>query len=237
MYVDADNDGFGVTADNRRACPDTDGLAERDGDCDDARADVSPDAEEVCDGNGVDEDCDGLADDDDPEGAAGQASSWADADGDGFGDPATEAPTCALEEGRADNDLDCDDTDARQNPDLGCASEHDGAWSGTFETRFIVPFSGPVDCSENVSFTFDASAAPAVTLEGSATCPAGEGTVLTAVFEGPDALIFTLQTGWGTDTFRAELRDGDTFFGNEAVQIHPLGGEGTMDIFLELEPT
>jgi MYXO-CTERM domain-containing protein len=66
---------------------DGDGLAEIEGDCDDASADVNPTAEEIA--NGVDDDCDGYVD----EGLS-------DGDGDGW----------------SVDDGDCDDADGWANP-------------------------------------------------------------------------------------------------------------------------
>ncbi|MFM2161205.1 MAG: hypothetical protein RLZZ383_717 [Pseudomonadota bacterium] len=65
------------------ACADADGDGfAGEADCDDANAEVSPAATEVC--NGIDDDCDGLADD--PSSA--DASAWyLDTDGNGLGNP------------------------------------------------------------------------------------------------------------------------------------------------------
>ncbi|MEZ4235240.1 MAG: MopE-related protein [Myxococcota bacterium] len=58
-------------------------------DCDDTDPDVHPGATEAC--NGVDDDCDGATD---PPGSQGEVSWYADADLDGYGDPATEVVAC-----------------------------------------------------------------------------------------------------------------------------------------------
>jgi hypothetical protein len=103
------------TADSSTAEPspfetddDGDGLSEADGDCDDDNATISPGAEELCDG--VDNDCDGTIDD----GAGDLRTFYWDHDGDGTGETPVEA--CALPEGAAENDGDCDDLDAAINP-------------------------------------------------------------------------------------------------------------------------
>ncbi len=113
-YGDADIDGFGDPATTTEACEQPTGHLLDSSDCDDTRGDVHPGADEYCDG--VDNDCDGLVDEDD----AVDAPTWhADADTDGWGDPATaadacEAPTGWLAAGLA---LDCDDSDETINPD------------------------------------------------------------------------------------------------------------------------
>ncbi|MFZ5477193.1 MAG: putative metal-binding motif-containing protein, partial [Myxococcota bacterium] len=85
VYADADGDGVGA-GDALGACTVDPGYAIVDGDCDDADATVFPGAQEVCDG--VDSDCDGGVDED------GQTLWFTDADGDGYGDPATGEQAC-----------------------------------------------------------------------------------------------------------------------------------------------
>jgi hypothetical protein len=56
-YADSDGDGFGAgSATIACEAPEPSGWAARDGDCDDGRAAVNPDAAEIC-GDGVDQDC------------------------------------------------------------------------------------------------------------------------------------------------------------------------------------
>jgi hypothetical protein len=87
--VDADGDGY-----------------DEDADCDDANAAVYPSAVERC--NGSDDDCNSLVDDD----AADVRAFYADADGDGYGDPAVSQASCEAPTGYVDNDDDCNDADA-----------------------------------------------------------------------------------------------------------------------------
>ena len=82
---------------------DADGHTEQQGDCDDADPGVHPGAAETCDGR--DEDCDGTRDE-----APVDASWYADADGDGRGDPARATASCTPVQGAAPNADDCDDT-------------------------------------------------------------------------------------------------------------------------------
>ncbi len=111
FYTDADGDGYGDAP--VLACDLPDGAVEQDGDCDDALADVNPDAAERC--GGTDEDCDGLEDDDDPD-VTGTMSFWVDADDDGFGDPDERVQRCAAVTGLVSDGTDCDDDDPAVNP-------------------------------------------------------------------------------------------------------------------------
>ncbi len=107
--LDADCDGVdGVDSDG-------DGYAGEGGpDCDDANADVSPGAAEICDGADLDEDCNGFSDDADPE-VSGQSTGYLDEDGDGYGGGeamvACELPTNVVEVGG-----DCADYDPFVSP-------------------------------------------------------------------------------------------------------------------------
>lgn len=60
FYRDADNDGFGLLSDSRRATIRPAGYVDIYGDCNDQRINIHPDKLEVCDG--IDNDCDGLVD-------------------------------------------------------------------------------------------------------------------------------------------------------------------------------
>ena len=88
-YVDADNDGYGVTDEVVEACAMPSGTSDVDGDCNDDDAAISPSATEICDS--VDNDCDGEID---GEGAVGRSTWYADLDGDGFGDPDAAVESC-----------------------------------------------------------------------------------------------------------------------------------------------
>ncbi len=88
---------------------DGDGVPD-DEDCAPADAGIHPGAAEVCDG--VDQDCDGEIDEDPTDGGTW----YADADGDGFGDPDAVARACAQPEGTVDDATDCDDTSDQALP-------------------------------------------------------------------------------------------------------------------------
>jgi hypothetical protein len=105
-YRDADGDGFGEPRHGLVACEASPGWVEpaARADCDDQRADVHPDATELC--NGVDDDCDGQTDEDD----AYDAVPWyADTDGDRFGDPSISVLSCRPPAGYVSSPGDCDD--------------------------------------------------------------------------------------------------------------------------------
>ncbi|MCB9779553.1 MAG: putative metal-binding motif-containing protein [Alphaproteobacteria bacterium] len=111
-YSDGDGDGYGDAATAATACEEPDGTVERAGDCDDDDGDINPDAAEVCDG--VDNDCDGDVDEPD----ATDAGTWyADDDDDGWGDDSSTTRACEEPDGYTDRGGDCDDEEARANPD------------------------------------------------------------------------------------------------------------------------
>jgi hypothetical protein len=101
---DADGDGSASSEHPRR----TGALGE---DCDDADPARNPAATERC--NGVDDDCDGATDDeDDSLSEDGATTFYADADGDGHGDPETSQWACAAPGPTwVATAEDCDDTD------------------------------------------------------------------------------------------------------------------------------
>lgn len=116
-YTDADGDGYGVRYPARFSCADPGpGWAPNDIDCNDGTAEIHPDAVEICNDK-IDDDCNGVSDDADPDVDVGtQFGAWEDADGDGFGDPATEIRSCTFSAGKVDNGDDCDDLRPYVNP-------------------------------------------------------------------------------------------------------------------------
>ncbi len=108
FHADADGDTYGDASAFVSACSAPEGYVEDDTDCDDADADIHPDAPERCDG--VDQDCDGEIDED-------VLTVWfADADGDGFGDAAAPLDSCDPTGGYVADATDCDDTDDASHP-------------------------------------------------------------------------------------------------------------------------
>ena len=111
FFLDADGDGYGTSEQWEAACEAPVGYVGNDGDCDDSRPQVHPDADEYCDG--IDNDCNGATDDGTPV----DAPTWyADADGDGYGHPLDSIVSCTQPSGYITDNTDCDDTDAVVNP-------------------------------------------------------------------------------------------------------------------------
>ncbi len=107
-YADADGDGYGDIGSSTASCTAPAGYVATYSDCDDTVASTSPAAPETCDG--IDNDCDGSIDE------TGSLSFFADADGDGYGDPAVVVGGCSAPSGYVANDDDCDDLLSDVNP-------------------------------------------------------------------------------------------------------------------------
>ena len=131
-WRDADRDSYGDPAAPTLACDTPTGNVANSNDCDDTRASVSPAGQEICDSLDLDEDCDGLVEDADPS-VTGQSTSWPDADGDLYGDPARPTVSCDIPRGNISDDQDCLDTNGAVNPgaaevcDDGLDNDCDGA--------------------------------------------------------------------------------------------------------------
>lgn len=110
-YGDNDGDGFGRGDIIQARCEaPSPNWTDQIGDCDDTRADLNPQAPEVC--NRRDDNCDGLVDDDDPAvDPAGQSEFFLDADLDGYGDATALTLACDPGPGAVTNNDDCDDND------------------------------------------------------------------------------------------------------------------------------
>jgi hypothetical protein len=107
-YEDADGDGWGNPDTEVLACEPPSGFISQGQDCNDEEETANPWALEICDG--IDNNCNDVIDE-------GLEESWyADADGDGYGDPDSAVSDCDPGSGYTDNSDDCDDTDASVNP-------------------------------------------------------------------------------------------------------------------------
>ncbi|MFZ5475128.1 MAG: MopE-related protein, partial [Myxococcota bacterium] len=135
-------DGVDQNCDGRDDDADLDGYGVAD-DCDDADPDVHPGVAEVCDG--VDEDCDGEVDDDPTDGV----TTFTDADGDGWGDDATERRACTVDVAVGG---DCDDADPDASPD-GVEVCGDGADNDCDGLEHGCGWSGTVDASTSAEAT------------------------------------------------------------------------------------
>ena len=113
-FKDTDGDGYGSEESSVESCEPPDGYVIDGGDCDDSNDNVSPRETELCDG--IDNDCDMLTDDEDPD-MMGDATWFADTDGDGFGNPDGETKVqCEQPDGFVLDAMDCDDTNSESHP-------------------------------------------------------------------------------------------------------------------------
>ena len=106
-YADSDNDTFTLST-GANFCPGTTNAgylatASAQVDCDDASAAVYPGAPERCADLAIDNDCDGSTDESE---AIDPSTFYADADGDGAGDPASSASACVAPTGFVANSSD-----------------------------------------------------------------------------------------------------------------------------------
>ncbi len=110
-YLDADQDGVGLSTSATRACSQPNGYSAAGGDCDDTNNQRFPGNPEVCDG--IDNDCDQAIDVN-----AIDATTWyADLDGDTFGDANNSELACDAPVQHVADATDCNDGDAAINPD------------------------------------------------------------------------------------------------------------------------
>lgn len=116
-YADADNDGFGSTADpGTPYCNPPSGYVTNNTDCNDANNNIKPGAQEVCDANDVDEDCDGLKDDADAS-VTGKLTYYPDNDHDNYGSStASGTAYCNPPAWYTTNKTDCNDANSNIKP-------------------------------------------------------------------------------------------------------------------------
>ncbi|HCI57517.1 MAG TPA: hypothetical protein DFH96_01950 [Bacteroidetes bacterium] len=102
FYLDADGDSYGDATNSIQDCAAPSGYVSNSTDCNDANNAIHPGATELC--NGIDDDCNGLVDDN-----IVNSTYYADADGDGFGNPLVDSSACAPPIGYVLNNTDCND--------------------------------------------------------------------------------------------------------------------------------
>ena len=157
--ADRDGDGYGDSGVPIRACDPPSGAVGDCTDCGDSDGSVNPAGVEAC--NALDDDCDGLVDDADPSLAVG--NDWyADADGDGYGDPATHVLACQQPIGHVAESSDCDDTDPLVALGSTWYADADGDGYGDASTHLFA-------CTQPTGYVADATdcddADPALTTD------------------------------------------------------------------------
>ena len=107
-YQDADSDGYGNPDSSTEAPSPPSGYVTDNTDCNDTEASINPGATEIR-GNDIDENCDGIV-------APALNTYYQDADGDGYGNPASTIEAAAPPSDYVTDNTDCNDTEASINP-------------------------------------------------------------------------------------------------------------------------
>ncbi len=187
-YGDVDGDGYGNAAAILSACTQPSGHIADSSDCDDGDAAVNPGATEVC--NGVDDDCDGTVD----VGAADEATWYADADGDGFGELATSVSACTQPSGHVADASDCDDAAAWIHPgaDEYCNGDDDDC-DGTVDVGALDEQDWYADADgdgfgDGSAVVATACSQPAGTVADSSDCDDGDASIHPGAAESCDGV-------------------------------------------------
>jgi subtilase family serine protease len=130
FYADSDGDSYGDPSNTTLACSVPSGYVNNDGDCDDSNANLHPGMAESC--NVIDDNCNGTID----EGV--HLTFYQDADGDGFGDPASTSLACTAPVGYVTDNTDCNDNDDAVHPGaVELCNGSDDNCNGTSDEGFI----------------------------------------------------------------------------------------------------
>jgi len=151
-YGDLDADGHGSTRFTARACAAPDGYVASKDDCDDLNPAAAPGRSETCDG--VDNNCDGAVD----NSAIDTVPFYVDGDGDGHGFGG-ETLACAVPNGYAADDADCNDADASiypGAPETSCSDPVDYNCDGVtgFVDADADTFAACEDCDDTLDTVF-----------------------------------------------------------------------------------
>ncbi|MFN8154625.1 MAG: MopE-related protein [Bacteroidia bacterium] len=159
FFADADGDGYGDASVSTEACSPPSGYVSDATDCDDLDNTVYPGATEVC--NNIDDDCDGSIDN-----VISPPTFYEDADGDGYGNPASTVQDCVMPFGYVTSSTDCDDQNSSINPgaDEICNSIDDDCNGVTDDGLSIAvsPVSGPGDQCVPMTYGYSTWSVPAV---------------------------------------------------------------------------
>ena len=217
-YLDADGDGFGDETATIESCADEPGYVLVGGDCDDALAEVNPEATEVC--NERDDDCDEETD----EGVT--STYYQDADSDGYGLVSVTTEACSEPVGFATDPGDCDDTESAVNPgatevcngiDDDCDGAIDGAGASDASAWYADvdgdgygdPATAVLDCSAPSGTVADSSDCDdgnsAVNPAATEVCNGIDDDCDTAIDDADSSLDGSTATDWYTDG------DGDSY--------------------------
>jgi len=231
-YADVDADGFGDARSTTIGCAAPRGYVADATDCDDDAAEVNPGATEAC--GGADEDCDGAIDE---LGARGEHAWYADIDGDGFGDPASEVVSCEAPYATITDGSDCDDTDVDVFPgavELCDERPNDCAtadiWTGADEAG-VVSYVATDGVWADVTSSFSAATAATYSLASSGTYAFCPGTWYTKLVGANDSVTILGVYGADVTTIENNSGAGSVLSLNQgAVAVRGLtltGGSGT----------
>ena len=141
FFIDEDGDGFGG-AESQCHCEPTDTHhTPAFDDCDDDDSNVSPMADEVCDG--IDNDCDFNIDDEDSSLTGALSTFYIDSDADGLGSTTATFEGCTAPAGYLTTMDDCDDGDSTTGAATDWYTDGDGdGYGGEYEITLCMGYAG-----------------------------------------------------------------------------------------------